>query len=129
MSTSTPTTAVERCRQTAAEPVVVPAEALESTAPDYLRDVSERLADSGQVAVELAVTVGFEEDCSFAVQDEIERLREYVRVADFLGVSRLTVDVAAVADEDKVRPALAACAERAGREGVTVEVDGPLSLG
>lgn len=125
---STSPRAVDRCRPTEVEPVAVPAEALESTSPEYLRRFSERLSQRGQVPAEVTVTARFAEDCSFAVQDEIERVREHVRAADFLGAPRLTVDVESVADEEKVRPALAACAERARREGVTLAVDGPLSL-
>lgn len=127
MSTSSP--AIEGCRPADGEPVVLPAGTLESTAPEYLRELQAELSRRGQVPVELAIEARFEEDCSFATQDEIERVREHVRAADFLGVSRVAVEVTEVADEQKVRPALSACAERARREGVTLRVDGPLSLG
>lgn len=120
--------AVERCRATEAEPVAIPAEALASTAPEYLRKLKEELSRHGQVPAELTVAARFDEDCSFATQEEAERVREHVRAASFLGATRVTVEVEAVADERKVRPALAACAERARREGVALEVDGPLSL-
>lgn len=120
--------AIERCQTTEAEPVAIPAEALASTAPDYLRELNEELSRRGRVPAELTVAACFDEDCSFATQEEAERVREHVRAAAFLGATRVAVEVEAVADERKVRPALAACAERARREGVALEVDGPLSL-
>jgi sugar phosphate isomerase/epimerase len=76
----------------------------------------------------VTVDACFDEDCSFATQDEADRLREYVRAAAFLGAGSITVSVHEVADEHKVLPALSACAERARREGVTFEVEGPVSL-
>lgn len=125
---STSHAAIERCQTTEAEPVAIPAAALASTAPEYLRELKEELSRRGQVPAELTVAACFDEDCSLATQEEAERVREHVRAAAFLGATRLTVEVEAVADERKVRPALAACTERARREGVALEVDGPLSL-
>lgn len=121
-------TPVERCRPADAEPVSIPADALESTAPDYLRGVKRDLEREGRVPAELTVEARFDDDCSFATQDEADRVREHVRAAALLGAGRVTVRVSAVASERKVRPALEACAERARREGVTLEVDGPVSV-
>jgi len=55
-------------------------------------------------------------------------VREYVRAASFLGANTVTVSFDGVADASKVQPALAATAERAERDGVSLDVDGPLSL-
>lgn len=120
--------AVERCQPEDATPVRLDADALDSTAPDYLRDLKEDLAGERLVPARLTVEACFDEDCSFSTQEEADRIRDHIRAAAFLGAGRLTVSFDDVANERKVRPALAACAERARRDGVTLELDGPLSL-
>lgn len=120
--------AVERCRPVEATPVRLDGDALDSTAPDYLRDLKEELADERLVPATLTVEACFEEDCSLSTQEEAERIREHIRAAAFLGAGTLSVSFDSIADERKVRPALAACAERARRDGVTLDLDGPLSL-
>lgn len=115
---------VESCREASADPVEVPAAALESTSPAYLRELKTRLADDGKVPAGLRLVARFGTDCSFATQDEAERVREHVRAAAFLGAGRVTVEVDEVAAPDKVRSALAAASERAEREGVRLAVEG-----
>jgi sugar phosphate isomerase/epimerase len=119
---------VERCRPEEATPVRLEADALDSTAPDYLRELKEELTDERLVPARLVVDARFDEDCSLSTQEEAERVREHIRAAAFLGAGTLTVSFDAVANEHKVRPALAACAERARRDGVALEIDGPLAL-
>ncbi len=120
--------AVEPCRSEEATPVQLDGDALDSTAPDYLRDLKEELASDRLVPARLSVEACFDEDCSLSTQEEAERIREHIRAAAFLGAGTLTVSFDEVANERKVRPALAACAERARRDGVTLELDGPFSL-
>lgn len=120
--------AVESCRPAEAEPVSIPASALESTAPGYLRDLKRELAAADKVPAVLECEASFGEDCSLAAGEEVERLREYVRAAAFLGAGRLEVTVERVAAPGKVEPALEACAERARREGVALTVEGPVSV-
>lgn len=120
--------AVKGCRPEEATPVRLEAEALDSTAPDYLRELKEELTDERLVPARLVVEVCFDEDCSLSTQEEAQRVRDHIRAAAFLGAGTLTVSIDDVANEHKVRPALAACAERARRDGVVLEVDGPLSL-
>lgn len=127
MSTSR-RSAVEDCRPEKATPVRLEAEALDSTAPDYLRELKEDLTDERLVPARLIVDACFDEDCSLSTQEEAQRIREYIRAASFLGAGTLTVSFDGVANERKVRPALAACAERARRDGVAIEIDGPLAL-
>jgi len=76
----------------------------------------------------LTVAAYFDEDCSLATQEEVDRIRGYVRAGSFLGVGTVTVTVDDVANPAKVRPALAACAERADREGLAFELEGPISV-
>lgn len=116
--------AVSACRPADVTPVELDATSLESTAPSYLRDLKGELADAGYQPATLAVTATFDEDCSLATQTEVDGLREYVRAAAFLGVSRLSVRVDAVTAPEKVEPALDALAERAIREGVRLTLDG-----
>ncbi|GGL57108.1 hypothetical protein [Halocalculus aciditolerans] len=123
---ATPSHAVEQtiecCRPTDATPVTIDADSLESTAKPHLRTVKSELAANGLVPAELHVDACFDEDCSLATQDEIDRVRDLVFAAAFLGVSTVTLSYDAVADPDIVTPALDACAERAEREGVTLEL-------
>lgn len=128
MSTTTRGTLVESCRTADAEPVSIPAAALESTAPEYLRDLKHDLAQENKVPAVVECEATFDADCSFATQAESERLREYVRAAAFLGAGRVEVSVTDVADAEKVRPALRATAERARREGVAFTVDGSFAV-
>src|SRR6056297_2235872 len=120
-------TAIERCRVEDATPVSLDADAL-PTARDELRDLKRELDADDLVAARVVVESCFGENCSFATQDEADRVREYVRAAAFLGASTVTVEFDSVGDESKVRPALAAVAERASREGVTLDVAGPITL-
>lgn len=125
MSTSSGTVegGIEAVGEDGATPVHVEVEQLESTAPEHLRDLKYELAEEGYVVADVTAEACFDEDCSLATQSEVDRLREYVRAAAFLGASTLTVrvDEAAPGDE-KLEPALAACEERARREGVVLEL-------
>ncbi|UPV73788.1 hypothetical protein M0R89_14725 [Halorussus limi] len=120
-------TAIERCRVEDATPVSLDADAIPTARAD-LMDLKRELDADDLVAARVVVDACFGEDCSFATQDEADRVREYVRTAAFLGASTVTVEFDSVGDESKVRPALAAVAERAHREGVTLDLDGPITL-
>lgn len=131
MSTTRPSAVgrtVEACRPADATPVTIDASELGSTAPGHLRELKRELGERGLVPAELAVDARFEEDCSLATQAEADRVRDQVRAAAFLGASTVTVSVDAVADDSKAESALRACAERAAREGVVLDVDGPVAL-
>lgn len=121
-SSSPAVDAVEQSRAEDATPVTIAAEDLESTAPEYLRDLKYDLSRERYVVAHLSVDACFDEDCSIETNREVERLRKYVRAAAFLGASRITVDVEEVSDPEKVDPALEACEERARREGVALDV-------
>lgn len=127
MST-TETPDVERtitgCRPADVEPVVIDGADLNSTAPEHLRDLKTELASRGYQPATISVTACFAEDCSLATQEEADRLREYVRAASFLGAGRVELVVDEVNEPTKVRPALEALEERAGREGVALAVTG-----
>ncbi len=121
-------TAIERCRVEDATPVTLDADAIPSTARPDLRELKRELDADDFVAARVVVDACFGEDCSFATQEEADRVREYVRAAAFLGASTVTVEFDSVGDESKVRPALAAVAERARREGVSLDVAGPITV-
>lgn len=115
-------TAVSSCRPENVTPVRIDAADLDSTAPEHLRDLKAELADGGYQPAVVDVEAHFDEDCSLATQSEADRLRSVVRAAAFLGAGRLAVTVASAADREKVDPALDALAERARRDGVTLDV-------
>lgn len=119
---------IDRCRPADVTPVTLEASALESTSPGYLRDLKQELTRKELFPAGLTVDACFDEDCSLATQDEIDRIRSYVRAGAFLGVGSVTVETDDVANVEKVRPALAACAERAEREGIELELDGPITI-
>lgn len=123
-----PESAIDGCRPADVTPVTLEAAAIESTAPEYLRDLKRELTEEGLFPAGLAVDTCFERDCSLATQDEIDRVRGYVRAGAFLGVGTVTVRVDEVANPEKVRPALAACAERAERDGLSLELEGTITL-
>ncbi|MFC6717603.1 hypothetical protein ACFQGT_04025 [Natrialbaceae archaeon GCM10025810] len=120
--------AIERCRPADVTPVRLAAATLESTAPEYLRELKRELARNGLSPAGLTVSACFDEDCSLRTQEEVDRIRRYVRAGAFLGVGAVTVDVGDVENAEKVRPALAACAERADREGIEFELEGPIAV-
>ena len=133
MSTSTGTDpAVERAVAASepanVDPVVVDAATLESTAPGYLRGFRADLDAAGYLPAGLRAEACFAEDCSIETQAEADRLRGLVRVAAFLGATRMRIVASEVADPAKVEPALAALAERAEREGVRLTVSGPVDV-
>ncbi|GAB3422679.1 hypothetical protein GCM10027435_27630 [Haloparvum alkalitolerans] len=115
---------ISGCRPADVEPVVVDGSDLESTAPEYLRDLKSALSAENYQPATLSVDACFAEDCSLATQEEADRLRGYVRAAAFLGAGRIELAVDEVAEPAKVEPALAALAERADREGVTLTLTG-----
>lgn len=119
---------IERCRPADVTPVSLEAETLESTAPEYLRDLKRELNEEELFPARLTVRACFDEDCSLRTQEEADRIRGLVRAAAFLGVGELIVDCDDVANPDKVRPALAACRERARRDGLAFELDAPITL-
>ncbi|MGA9399602.1 hypothetical protein [Haladaptatus sp.] len=124
---STIETAIEGCRPTDKTPVTLDAAALPASRDD-LRDLQTELAANDFVPAGVTVQACFDVNCSFATQDEADRIREYIRTAAFIGAGIVTVEFDTVEDESKVRPSLAALKERARREGVTLELDGPLTL-
>ncbi|WP_327052329.1 hypothetical protein [Halomicrococcus gelatinilyticus] len=119
--------AIDRCRPADVTPVTLDADALPGSR-DGLRELQSALDSNDLVPAAVTVEARFDEPCSYATQDEADRVRECVRSAAFLGAGTVTVEFDGVADESKVRPALAAVRERARREGVTLEIDGPLTL-
>lgn len=119
---------IERCRPEDVTPVRLEADALESTAPEYLRDLKRELNREGLFPARVTVSACFDEDCSLETQEEVDRIRSYVRAASFLGAGSITVDCDSISNPQKVRPALAACAERAEREGLALELDAPITL-
>lgn len=121
--------AIDHAEQTETTPVSLEAEALETTAPEYLRDLKFELTTAGYVPAEVVVSADFREECSFAIQEEADRLRDYIRAAAFVGAGTVRVQIDDVAAPQKVDPALSACAERAQREGVQLEVEGGTDLG
>jgi sugar phosphate isomerase/epimerase len=108
--------------------VKLDAATIDSTAREYLRELKAELDREGYVPARLTVDVCLSEDCPFATQNEVDQLREYVRAASFLGATTVTASFDEVADESAARSALAACADRARRDGVHLELDGPVSL-
>lgn len=125
MSTTDVSAAIAGCRPTDGTPVDIEAEALASTGETYLQTLKRDLDDAGYVPATLVVDADFSADCSLTTQAEAERVREYLRVADFLGAGTVRLEVSAVADDGKVRPAVDALRERAAREGLTLVVRGP----
>lgn len=120
--------AIEGCRPADVTPVTLEASRLESTAPDDLREFKRELTAKGLFPAGLTVDTCFDEQCSLATQDEIDRVRGFVRAGAFLGVGTVTVRVDDVADPETVRPALAAVAERARREGLAFDLEGPIAI-
>ncbi|MFC7165796.1 hypothetical protein [Halospeciosus flavus] len=129
-TTQTPdvTDAVARCRPTDRTPVAIDAAQLDSTARSHLRSFKAALDAEGYVPDELVVETCFDADCTLTAQEEVERVRDYVEAAAFLGAATVTVEVEDVVAPEKVRPSLRATAERAERNGVSLVVDGPLAL-
>jgi hypothetical protein len=115
--------AVGGCRPTEGTPVTINAEAIDSTADPYLQALKHELDREGLVPAEVVVKATFDADCSFTTQSEADRIREYLHAADFLGAGTLTLEIAAVADDTKVQPAIAALRERAHRDGITLAVE------
>ncbi|MFC6732438.1 hypothetical protein [Haladaptatus sp. DYSN1] len=120
--------ALDCCKPDDAVSVTIDATELESTSSDYLCTFRRALREQNFSPSRIRLSASFDEDCSLATQRESDRVREYVRVADFLGATTVTLTIESVANPEKVRPALAACRERADREGITLEVTGKTSL-
>lgn len=119
---------LEGCRPSDATPVTIDAASLDTTSTSYLRDLKSRLRGDGFVAAELNATASFDDDCSLSTQETVDRIRNLVDAAAFLGADTLTLEVDSVANPSKARPALNACVERANREGVCLDVSGAVSL-
>lgn len=122
MSTRTFDSAIASCRPTSLESVSLPASAPESTAPEYLRDLRAELNESGRIPAELIASIGFTQNCSFAVPETVDRVRRLARAASHIGASRVTlpVETGSAVDDTKVTAALDAARERARWEGVTL---------
>lgn len=119
---------IQHCRPEDTTPVCLDTEDLESTAPEYLRDLKYELAREGYVPSRVQTTARFDEDCSIETQHEAEDLRSVVRAASFLGAGTVTVNVVECENDEKVRPALEALEERARREGVSLHLEGEITL-
>lgn len=119
---------IEECRPVETTPITVSAASLESTDTSYLRDVKRRLVDDGLTPARLTVEAEFDGDCSLATQTTADRVREYIDVGSFLGVDRLTVECRSDGDRERVRSALRACAERADRTGIRLDVNGRVEV-
>ncbi|MFB6352622.1 MAG: hypothetical protein ABEJ92_00900 [Halobacteriales archaeon] len=125
MSAATnPAPTVPGCRPTDGTPVRLDTSAIESTAVADLRRLKRRLDDAGCVPAVLVVEAGFDADDSLATQAAADRVREYLRAADYLGVGtvRLVVDEAGA---ERIRQTVDALEERAERDGLALEVVEP----
>lgn len=120
--------AVSQCQPENLTPVQLDATTIESTAREYLRELKDELDAQGYIPARLTVNLSLSATNPYVTQVEADRLREFVRVASFLGATRVTARFDEVGRVENVRPALAACVERARRDGITLELDGPLSL-
>jgi sugar phosphate isomerase/epimerase len=109
-------------------PVTIDADALDTTTTPYLRELKRDLRADGLLPAEIAAATDFDVDCTRATQRTVDRIRALVDAAAFLGASTVSLTVDSVADESKVRPALNACAERARRAGIVLEVEGAVTL-
>lgn len=109
-------------------PIRLEASSLDSTAPEYLRDLQATLADDGLAPVELHVEACFDEDCPIETQSEADRVRGLVRAAAFVGANCVTVGLDGDSPTEDAVNALAACAERARREGLAFDVEGPVAI-
>lgn len=126
-SRQTPAAEVDAGAVTDVTPVALAAADLDSTAPEYLRELKFDLAADGYHPTVLTVEACFEEDCPFETQTVADDLREFVRAASFLGAARLELTVEEAADEEAVETALRALEERARREGVHFSASGAIS--
>ena len=59
---------IEQCQPDDLQPVSLDAQALDSTAPEYLRDLKHELTESGYVPSVVTVRACFDEDCSLETQ-------------------------------------------------------------
>lgn len=121
MSAATnPAPTVPGCRPTDDTPVRIDASAIDSTADADLRRLKRRLDDDGCVPAVLVVEAGFDADDSLATQAAADRVREYLRAADYLGAGtvRLVID----APSGTVRQTIDALRERARRDGLALDV-------
>lgn len=123
-----PEAIIEGCRPIDATPVTIDAASLDNTATHYLRELKTSLRADGFVPAELTATARFDEDCSLSTQETVDRIRNLVDAASFLGADTLTLTVETVENPTKARPALNACAERASRDGIRLDVTGAVSL-
>lgn len=120
--------AIDGCRPADVTPVTLEAAALDSTTTTYLRKFKQRLIEQGLSPAQLSIEACFDEQCSLATQEEIDRIRSYVHAGAFLGVGTVSVVVDEVADVKTVGPALSATAERAERNGVTLDIEGEAAI-
>jgi len=127
-TTSSPESAIDRCQPADATPVALEATALESTAPEYLRELKRELTADGLVPAELTVAAYFDEDCSLATQEEVDRIRGYVRAGSFLA-RRNRDRHCRRRREPREGPTRAGGVCRTGRpRGLAFELEGPISV-
>jgi len=101
-TTSSPESAIDRCQPADATPVALEATALESTAPKT--SSAQARTDRGWAGSRRVDRRGvFRRDCSLATQEEVDRIRGYVR-GSFLGVGTVTVTVDDVANPRRSDP-------------------------
>lgn len=112
------------CHDLGGTPVRITAESLRSVEPSYLRAVSDRLLADDRYPAELYIDTRFDSDRPLDTQSECERIRSYLKAGKDLGVNAVTVSCQGETDEDAVRSALRACAERAERDGLVFNIEG-----
>lgn len=126
MAATTPPDTDITCEALDATPVTLHTDDLPSTAPSDLRAIQHRLTTTDRIPARLQTTVTFDDDCPFAINEIVTNLRDYLRAADFLGITTFTIAVTAYPSpaQSAIRDALTAFRERAHRHGITVTVTG-----
>ncbi|WP_247728414.1 hypothetical protein [Halovivax limisalsi] len=119
---------IDGCRPIETTPIDVDASSLESTDTAYLRDFKRTLREEGFTPARLTVEAGFDGTCSLETQATADRVREYIRVGSFLGIDSLLVECRTEGDGERIRSALRACADRADRAGIRLDVSGDVDL-
>lgn len=124
-ASTTPAPDIAGCRPATGTPVVIEADAIESTTDDHLRRLKRRLNDANYVPSTLVVEASFDPGCSLTTQSEADRVREYLRAAAYLGAGTVRLDIDDDPSADRIRQTVDALRERAEREGLALKIDGP----
>lgn len=106
-------------------PVRIEAEKLETTDPEYLRDLKFDFAQNGLVPAEMVISGYFDAGTAQGIRLELDAIKEYIRAAAFIGISQVCISIESPKTLKPTDELFTPYIDYARKEGISLHIKGP----